>query len=397
MEQNPPEIGPHVLIPRFRNDTYEAESLARRRAWLEEATGASAKHIAACSFNSEQLRGNIENPVGVSQVPMGVAGPVLVDGQHARGLYYVPMSTTEGALIRSYERGMVVLTHAGGVKTAVLQDENHISPVLQFDDIVSARRFCMWARDHENEIRAQAEATTKHGKLTGSWHLQIGRHVLLEIGFSTADAQGMNMISKAADAVCRWIRENYKVGHFVLFSGLSSEKRASGYILTRGKGKRVTAGALLPDRLLKIGLHATAEELAQVWHATLLGHLQAGSIGFTAHAANGLAAMFIATGQDVATVANAACALTNFELHPEGLYVSITIPALTVATVGGGTALPTQREALEMMGCYGAGNAKKLAEIMAAAILGGEISMAAALASGEFVAAHERYGRNRPR
>lgn len=307
------------------------------------------------------------------------------------------MATTEGALIRSYERGMVLLTHAGGVKTAVLQDENQIAPVFQFDDLVSANRFASWAGDHENKIRAQAEATTKHGKLIGLRHYQIGRHVLLELGFSTTDAQGMNMIAKAADAVCRWIRGNYTVGHFVLFSGLCSEKRASGYLLTRGKGERVTAGALLPDRLLKIGLHVTAEELSQVWHATLLAHFQAGSLGFTTHAANGLAAMFIATGQDVATVAHAACALTNSELHSEGLYVSITIPALSIATVGGGTALPTQREALELMGCYGAGHAKKLAQIMAAAILGGEISMAAALASGEFVGAHERYGRNRPR
>jgi hydroxymethylglutaryl-CoA reductase (NADPH) len=178
---------------------------------------------------------------------------------------------------------------------------------------------------------------------------------------------------------------------------MSSEKRPSGFLLTRGKGKRVTAGSLLPHDVLKMYLHCTAEQLFRVWHSTAIGHLSANAIGYNAQYANGLTAIFIATGQDVANVVNAACGITNFELQPEGLYVSLTLPALTVATVGGGTGLPTQREALSIMGCNGASKAKKFAEIIAAAILGGEISMGAAITSGEFVAAHEHYGRNRPK
>jgi hydroxymethylglutaryl-CoA reductase (NADPH) len=206
----------------------------------------------------------------------------------------------------------------------------------------------------------------------------------------------MNMIAKAADAVCRCVQEHYTAASYLLFSGLCSEKRASGFVITRGKGKRVTAGALVPHEILRIYLHVTAEQLFRVWQSTVIGHLQAGAIGYNAHYANGLTAIFIATGQDVANVANAACGITIFELPPEGLYVSVTLPALTVATVGGGTGLPTQREALSIMGCAGSGKAKKFAEIVAAAVLGGEISMGAAIASGEFVAAHEQYGRNRP-
>jgi hydroxymethylglutaryl-CoA reductase (NADPH) len=220
--------------------------------------------------------------------------------------------------------------------------------------------------------------------------------VIVNLGFETGDAQGMNMIAKAADAVCKWVEKNYRVERRLIFSGLCSEKRASGFIMTRGKGKRVTAGALIPQEILKLYLHVSAEQMYQVWQSTVVGHLQAGAIGYNAHYANGLAAIFIATGQDVANVANAACGITVFELHTEGLYASVTLPALTVATIGGGTGLATQREALDIMGCYGAGKAKKLAEIVAAAVLGGEISMGAAMASGEFVAAHEQYGRNRP-
>jgi hydroxymethylglutaryl-CoA reductase (NADPH) len=178
---------------------------------------------------------------------------------------------------------------------------------------------------------------------------------------------------------------------------MCSEKRPSGFLLTRGKGKRVSAGALLPHDVLRLYLHCTAEELFHIWHSTVIGHLHANSIGYNAQYANGLTAIFIATGQDVANVVNASCGITNFELQPEGLYVSLTLPALTVATVGGGTGLPTQREALSIMGCVGAGKAKKFAEVVAAAVLGGEISMGAAITTGEFVAAHEHYGRNRPK
>ncbi len=395
VEEN--EAGFSDLLPRLKDQGYDAERVARRRAWVERKTGASLGHIGRLSFDPEQMRGNIENPIGVAQVPMGVAGPVLVHGQHARGLFYVPMATSEGALIRSYERGMVTLTRAGGVQTALLADENHIVPTFFFPDVAAAAAFSEWVPEQLNEIRAAADATTRHGKLTSLKCYPVGRQVLVNLGFSTGDAQGMNMLVKAADAACQWIRDNYPISSYFVFSGMSSEKRPSGFLLSRGKGKRVTAGALLPHDVLRMYLHCTADQLFKVWHSTLIGHLQAGAIGYNGQFANGLTAIFIATGQDVANVVNAACGITYFEVQPEGLFVSLTLPALTVATVGGGTALPTQREALGMMDCFGSGKAKKFAEVVAAAVLGGEISMGAAIATGEFVRAHEQYGRNRPK
>jgi hydroxymethylglutaryl-CoA reductase (NADPH) len=391
------DIGVSDLLPRLKDQGYDSERVARRRAWIEEKTGASLRHIGSVSFDTEELRGNIENPIGAAQVPMGVAGPVLVHGRHAKGLFYIPMATSEGALIRSYERGMVALTRAGGVQTALLADENQIAPTFFFPDVASAADFSEWLPGQIAEIRSAAESTTRHGKLTDVKCYPVGRQVLVNFGYFTGDAQGMNMLVKATDAACRWIQQNYPISSYFVFSGMSSEKRPSGFLLTRGKGKRVTAGALLPHDVLKMYLHCTAEQLFRVWHSTAIGHLHANAIGYNAQYANGLTAIFIATGQDVANVVNAACGITNFELQPEGLYVSLTLPALTVATIGGGTGLPTQREALSMMGCYGASKAKKFAEIVAAAVLGGEISMGAAITSGEFVAAHEHYGRNRPK
>ncbi|MBK9166063.1 MAG: hydroxymethylglutaryl-CoA reductase [Bryobacterales bacterium] len=390
------ELGPGDLLPRLKDQGYDAERVARRRAWVERKTGATLEHIGQSSFDPELTRGNIENPIGVAQVPMGIAGPVLVHGRYASGLFYVPMATSEGALIRSYERGMVALTRAGGVDVSIQNDENQIVPTFFFNSVHEAEAFREWLPAQQDAIRAAAESTTRHGKLTGVHWYQLGRQVLVNFGFSTGDAQGMNMLVKGADAACRWICEQYPGARYFVFSGMSSEKRPSGFLLTRGKGKRVTAGALLPHDILRMYLHCTAEQLFAVWHSTVLGHLHANAIGYNAHCANGLTAIFIATGQDVANVVNAACAITYFELQPEGLFVSTTLPALSVATVGGGTALPTAREALSILGCAGSGHARKFAEIIAAAVLGGEISMGAAITTGEFVQAHERYGRNRP-
>lgn len=390
-------IGPSDLIPRLRNQGYDLLSVGKRRSWTEKRTGASLRHSGACSFDTAQMRGNIENVIGVTQVPLGVAGPILVRGEHADGLFYVPMATTEGALVRSYERGMTLLTHAGGVQTRIEKDENHIAPSFFFDDVRTAGEFVEWVEPKLEDLRRTVAATTRHGKLTSVRCMQIGPQVLLRLHFSTGDAQGMNMITRAADAVRAWIAEHSPLPtDSMIFSGLSSEKRASGLIMTEGKGKRVTAGALVSAKLLKTYLRVTPEQMFKVWSSTVRGHLQAGAIGFNAHIANGLTAMFLATGQDVANVVNASCGILSVEPRPEGIYISVTLPSLSIATVGGGVGLPTQREALEMMDCFGTGKAKKLAEIMAAAALGGELSFAAAIGSDEFSAAHERYGRNRP-
>jgi hydroxymethylglutaryl-CoA reductase (NADPH) len=392
----PIEIGPTDLLPRLKDNGYDTERVGRRRAWVEKKTGSELPHIGGESWDFELTRGNIENPIGVAQVPMGVAGPVLIHGQNANGLFYVPMATTEGALIRSYERGMVALTKSGGVQTALLANENQTAPAFHFTDVRAAADFPAWIESQLPELKNVVASTTRHGQLNNLKCYQTGRQVIVNLGFRTGDAQGMNMIVRATDAICRWVESRYPVASYFLFSGLCGEKRASGFLMTRGKGKRVTAGALLRHDVMKLYLHVTADQMFRVWQSTVTGNFQAGSVGYHGHAANGLTAIFIATGQDVANVVNSSCAMTVFEPHPDGLYVSTTLSALSVATVGGGTALPTPREALGIMGCVGTGKAAKMAEIVAATVLGGEISMGAAIASQEFVGAHERYGRNRP-
>jgi hydroxymethylglutaryl-CoA reductase (NADPH) len=385
------------LVPRLGADAYTREGIETRRRWVEERTGAPLPQVGAYTFAIEKARGNIENLIGAVQMPLGVAGPLLVDGEHARGEFYVPLATTEGALVRSYERGMVALTRAGGVQVRIWADENRVAPLFELGDVAEARDFARFVLQSFEALRAEAESTTRHGKLLRIECHPLGREVIVDFRFHTGDAQGMNLAVKATDQACRWLVAHTPARRYSIFSGYDSEKRASGALFSGGKGKRVSAGARLPAALLGTYFHVTPRALCEMWRRTVLGHLEAGSIGYNGHYANGLTALFIACGQDVANVANSAVGITNFAVTEEGdLDASVTLPALSVATVGGGTALGTSRECLEMLGCFGTGGAAKLAEIAAATLLAGELSMGAAIASGEHVAAHETYGRNRP-
>ena len=389
---------PLQLVPRMKSQGYAQPYLERRRHWLEQKTGCRLSHVGAHSIPGDEMRGNIENPIGAAQMPLGVAGPLLINGTDAQGVFYVPLATTEGALVRSYERGMVALTRAGGVTTRVYIDKNRVSPVFVFKSVDQAHRFAIALPNQFDSIRAEAESTTLHGKLQRIECHAIGREVIVNFCYFTGDAQGMNMIVKATEQACQWIKDHSEALRFYVFSGFSSEKRASGSLLAGGKGKKVIAGALLPKQIVRSYLHVTPDELLDMRQHTLLGHLQANAIGYNGQFANGLAAIFIACGQDVANIVNSAIGVTNFEVDRNGdLYASVTLPSLTVATVGGGTALGTSRECLEILGCAGSGRASKFAEIVCAALLAGELSMGAAIASGEFVEAHETYGRNRPR
>jgi hydroxymethylglutaryl-CoA reductase (NADPH) len=292
---------------------------------------------------------------------------------------------------------MVTLTRAGGAAVRVHVDENRVSPVFFFPGVGGARDFARDLPRHLDALRRAAESTTRHGKLLRVECQPVGREVIVNFCYHTADAQGMNMIVKATDAACRWLRENTAATGHLIFSGYNSEKRASGSLLAGGKGKKVVAGALIPARLVRTFLRVAPEELFRMWQETVIGHFATGSLGYNGHLANGLAALFVATGQDVANVANSAVGITRFELTADGdVYASVTLPSLSVATVGGGTGLGTSRECLEMLGCAGSGKALKLAEITAATLLAGEISFGAAIAAGGLVAAHETYGRNPP-
>jgi hydroxymethylglutaryl-CoA reductase (NADPH) len=388
-----------VSVPRDPSNDYTREAAAARREFLEERTGASLEHVGAYSFEPELVSGNVEHFTGVAQVPIGVAGPLLVDGEHAQGEFYVPLATAEGTLIASYNRGMKLLFEAGGVKTTILDDRMQRAPAFLFESAREARDFGRWLGAHFDEIAEAAQATTKSGRLIEIEQYSASRMLYTRFDYTTGDAAGQNLTGKATAAACAWIAANYEPGieRFFLESNFATDKKSSQVNMLRTRGKRVVAEAVIPDALFRDVMNSGTDLMYRARQVSNLGGFMAGVNNNGAHSANGITAMFIATGQDVANVAESSAAFTYAELRENGdYYYSLTIPSLIVGTYGGGTGLATQRECLELLDCYGKGKVRKFAEIVAATVLCGELSLGSAIVAEEWVEAHDLHGRNRP-
>jgi hydroxymethylglutaryl-CoA reductase (NADPH) len=386
-----------VPVPRDRDNDYSTDAAARRIEFLKERTGASLEHITNYAFSPDVVSGNVEQFIGVAQVPIGLAGPLLVNGEDAKGEFYVPLATAEGTLVASYNRGMRLLYEAGGVTTTVLDDRMQRAPAFLFPSAREARAFGAWLKEHFDEIKAAAETTTKSGKLQDIEQYSASRMLFTRFNYTTGDAAGQNLTGKATAAACAWILEQYpSIEHFFLESNFATDKKSSQVNMLNTRGKRVVAEATIPDEVFRRVMRSNTELMFRARQVSNLGGFMSGVNNNGAHSANGITAMFIATGQDAANVAESSAAFVHAELRPNGdYYYSVTIPSLIVASYGGGTGLPTQRECLEILGCYGAGKVRKLAEIVAATVLCGELSLGSAIVAEEWVNAHDLLGRNR--
>ena len=387
----------HVPYEKDLRRDHSAELVAARQRFVAERSGATLRHVNQFSFAPESTIGNIESLTGVAQVPIGIAGPLIVHGEHAEGEFLIPLATTEGSLVASYNRGIDVLNRSGGVTCTVSADRMQRAPVFIFDSARQARDFAAWVQSRIDDLRRVADATTHVGRLQRIESYLAHRFAFLRFDYSTGDAAGQNMVGKATMAACEWLAENRpEVRHFFLDSHFGSDKKVSYINSLRTRGKRVTAEVTIPRAVLLERLHVTPEEVGYWANIGSVGSHIAGAMNNGLHAANAIAAIFIATGQDVANVVEASAATTYVEVTPSrDLYAAITIPSLIVATHGGGTHLATQRECLEIMSCYGTDRAQKLAEIIAGVVLAGELSLGSAIVTREWVTAHERFGRNR--
>ena len=386
-----------VPVPRDRENDYTREAARMRARFAAERTGASLEHVSSYSFDPAIVGGNVEHFVGVAQVPIGLAGPLLVDGEHAQGEFYVPLATAEGTLVASYNRGMRLVHEAGGVTVTVVDDRMQRAPSWVFPSAREAREFGAWLREHFDEIKEVAESTTSTGRLQDIEQYSASRILYTRFNYTTGDAAGQNLTGKATQEACRWIQSQYPgIEHHFLESNFATDKKASQINVLRTRGKRIVAEATIPDALLRKVMRTSSEEMFRARQVSNLGAFMSGANNNGAHSANGITALFIATGQDAANVAESSAALVHVELRPNGdYYYSVTIPSLIVATYGGGTGLATQRECLELLGCYGSGNVRKFAEIVAATVLCGELSLGSAIVAEEWVAAHDLLGRNR--
>lgn len=389
-------------IPRDRDNDYTRDMMAKRRDFAQSQSGAALHHVGQSSIDPALLPGNIEHPMGAAQVPIGLAGPLLVHGEHIDGEVYVPMATTEGTLVASYNRGMRLLRECGGVHVTIVERYMQRAPVFHFEGARDARDFGLWLDANFDGVKQAAESTTSVGKLSHIERYNVGAMLYTRMNFTTGDAAGQNMSGKAAQAACQWIAQTYDgpLKGYTLSGAIDTDKKHSQLNTLHSRGARVVAEILLEPEKTKELMRASTQQLFRVRNVSHTGGMLAGTSSNGLHAANGLAALFIATGQDAANVAESQASISYVDLRDDGsLYWSLTLPSLIMATYGGGTGLPTQRECLDLLGCVGDDNGKgkvgRLLEITAATVLAGELSLSSAIVAGDWVSSHDALGRNR--
>ncbi|MGD9776221.1 MAG: hydroxymethylglutaryl-CoA reductase (NADPH) [Methanosarcina sp.] len=376
-----------------------------RRLAIQEYGKLEFEHIQNFSLDVESVtKRNIENMIGAVQIPLGVAGLLKVNGEYAAGEYYIPLATTEGALVASVNRGCSVITRSGGANVRVFEDEMTRAPVFKLESLERARKFYDWVKSPETfeQMKQAAEKTTRFGKLLSVKPFVTGTYIYLRFSYDTKDAMGMNMVTIATDAVMHLIEDEFGAHPVTLSGNMCTDKKPASISAILGRGKTVVAEVTIPQEIVKETLKCTPESMFEVnYSKNLLGSARAGAMGFNAHAANIIAAVYLACGQDAAHVVEGSTAITSMELTKyEEIHCSVTLPALPVGTVGGGTGLGTQRDCLNILGVAGAGdtpgiNSRKFAEIVASAVLAGEISLIGAQAAGHLARAHAQLGRGK--
>ncbi|QZA89479.1 hydroxymethylglutaryl-CoA reductase (NADPH) [Salinarchaeum sp. IM2453] len=374
-------------------------AIAVRQEVIKEQTGTSVNAIDRYGFSEEEIEPNIENAIGGTEIPIGVAGAVSISGNYASGEYYLPLATTEGALVASVNRGCSVIDKAGGATTRVMQSGMTRAPVFQVESVAEAETVVNWIKTNMDQLQETAESTTSHGELLDIDPYVVGDSIYPRFIYDTKDAMGMNMATIATRKASELIEEETPARLVAISGNLCSDKKPAAINAIEGRGKTVIAEVLIPEDQVQEQLGTTSDAIEEAnTRKNLVGSAKAGSLGFNAHAANVVAAMFLATGQDEAQVVEGANTITTVESRSEGLYMSVSLASLEAGTVGGGTSLPTQQEALEIIGVAGGGdppgsNAGELAEVIATGTLAGELSLLAALASRHLSGAHEDLGR----
>jgi hydroxymethylglutaryl-CoA reductase (NADPH) len=401
---DPSDLADRVAAGELRLYELEAHAdadtaVAARREYVERETGTSLDALGGYGFEAARAESNIENMIGAVQIPVGVAGPVSVSGEAADGEYHLPIATTEGGLLASVNRGCSTISRAGGATARVTRSGMTRAPVFRVADVAAAQALVEWVQAHEEELREAAESTTSHGELLSIDPYVVGDSVFLRFAYDTKDAMGMNMATIATDAACDVVEAETEADLVALSGNLCSDKKPAAINAVEGRGRSVTADVRIPREVVEERLDTSPEAIQAVnTRKNLVGSAKAASLGFNAQVANVVAGTFLALGQDEAHVVEGSNAIVTAEARPDELYASVSLASLQVGTVGGGTDLPTQAEALEVLGLAGGGdppgtNADALAEILAAGALAGELSLLASLADDTLASAHATLGR----
>jgi len=377
----------YYIIP----NGYTSDDTNNRLKWLKDKTGIDLD--TNLENLPEDLKGIIENHIGYMKIPMALAGPLQVDGGYAQGEYYVPLCTLEGTLAISMTRGMVATKRCGGIRVNHIKQELSRAPVFIFDDLNKADQFSGWIKQNFKSIKKIADSTSNYGRLLRIDHYPIQNYIILDFILDTGNAAGQNMVTLAAKVACDYIK-NKTGADFILESGFNSDKKASARNMIMGRGHSVIAETTITNSVIRRILKADMSEMEKMQRVGPTITRLAGTEGCHLHISNALTAIYLATGQDTACVAENAIGHYQTEPIDDAVKFRLTLPTLTVGTVGGGTRLLPQKQNLKLLGCdKGKHSSKKLAEIIAASTLALEISLFSAIASDTFTKAHMTYGR----
>ncbi len=395
-----PAPPPRSEFPRIpHKGEYTEEAAADRITWLEGQTGQKLSQILRPELSPEDVRGNIENYIGTVQIPVGMAGPLWIQGDFAQGWFFAPFATTEGALVASVARGARACSLGGGVRTHIIWKKMVRAPLFKFQDLDGAVAFTEWLHKNAEELKKQVGKVSRRATLLEIEPYLMGNMVHVRFCFQTGDAAGQNMTTLCTWVACKWIldelkkKPRMKLDRYLIEGNMSGDKKIAYQSYLSGRGIRVTADCFIPREVVKEVFKTTPEVIEDGKNCGMVGANQAGMMGYNINFANVVAALFAATGQDIACVHESSVGQIYVQAREKGLYASVLLPNLVIGTLGGGTRLPAQRECLQMMDCYGPDKINKFAEILAAFCLSLDLSTMAAIVADHFATAHERLGR----
>lgn len=379
------------------------KTIKERRQFIEKKLEIKLQNIGCYSVdeNVASTR-NCENMIGVTQVPLGIAGPIRIMNHESRIMnyegYFIPLATTEGALVASVNRGCKAATLSGGVYAHTDKIGVTRGPVFKVKSIKESERLSLWLRKNQTAITSAAQSISHHLIYKKHDLTSIGNYVYIRFYFDSSEAMGMNMATIATEKIASLIKEETGISCLSLSGNFCVDKKPAWQNFLNKRGFEVKAEAVIKERIIKEVLKTKAKQIYDVWLGKcMIGSAISGSMGFNAQYANVVAAIFLACGQDIAHVVEGSLGITTTETLSNGdLYISVYLPALMVGVIGGGTTLGTQKEALQILGIDSAKNgenSQKLAEIIGGVVLAGELSLLASLAQGSLAGAHQRLGR----
>ncbi|WOL12373.1 hypothetical protein Cni_G21139 [Canna indica] len=375
-----------------------------RREALRRITGRALDGLPLDGFDYASILGQCcELPVGYVQLPVGIAGPLLLDGRE----YYVPIATTEGCLVASTNRGCKAIAECGGATSVVLKDGMTRAPAVRLPSAKRAAELKAFLDNPDNfeTIAMTFNRSSRFARLQNIQCALAGRNLYMRFCCSTGDAMGMNMVSKGVQNVLDYLQNDFSDMDVISISGnFCSDKKPAAVNWIQGRGKSVVCEAIIKEEVVKKVLKTNVAALVELnMIKNLAGSAVAGALGgFNAHASNIVSAVYIATGQDPAQNVESSHCITMMEAMNDGrdLHISVTMPSIEVGTVGGGTQLASQSACLDLLGVKGASletpgsNARRLATVVAGAVLAGELSLMSALAAGQLVRSHMKYNRS---